>query len=86
MKAINPLKYNKKRTGLIISSLIIIIGIMPSFIFTFWADLNNPYIIQQKTLTAENGVKIVSNIYSPQDNSVNHPGIVVAHGYCGNKH
>lgn len=85
MEVIKSLKGNKKRTGLIISFLILIIGIIPSFIFTFWADFNHPYTIQQKTLLAEDGVKIVANIYSPQENLGNHPGIVVAHGYCGNK-
>ena len=85
MEVINTLKSNKKRTGLIISIVIFIIGIMPSFIFTYWADFNHPYTIQQKTLLAEDGIKIIANIYSPQENLGNHPGIVVAHGYCGNK-
>ncbi|MFX1286381.1 MAG: alpha/beta hydrolase [Promethearchaeota archaeon] len=85
MEVINSLRSNKKRTGLIISILVLIIGIIPSFIFTFWADFYHPYTIQQKTLTAGDGVKIVANIYSPQGNSDDHPGIVVAHGYCCNK-
>ncbi|NVM29941.1 MAG: alpha/beta fold hydrolase [Candidatus Helarchaeota archaeon] len=75
---------NKKRTGLIICAIIIISGIIPLIIFTYFADPAHPYTITETTLTADDYTKIQAHIYTPKNMSGNHPGIVMAHGFCGN--
>ena len=85
MKIIEYLKSDKKRAGLIISILIIISGVIPLLIFTFYADVENPYTIEQKTLVSSDGTHIEAVVYTPKEVSKKHPGIVVGHGYCGNK-
>ncbi|MHA1270928.1 MAG: alpha/beta hydrolase [Candidatus Helarchaeota archaeon] len=75
----------KRRFGLIISLVIIVIGIIPLLIFTFYADPVNPYTINQVTLVSGDSTEITALIYTPNNKTGKHPGIVVAHGFCGSK-
>ncbi|MHA1293492.1 MAG: alpha/beta hydrolase family protein [Promethearchaeota archaeon] len=81
----NKLRFNKKRTILLISILLIIIGVIPLIVLIFYAAPENPYIIKQKTFISEDGTEIKALIYLPEDVSDESIGIVVAHGFCGNK-
>ncbi|MHA1147982.1 MAG: alpha/beta hydrolase [Promethearchaeota archaeon] len=74
---------NKKRTIFLIGVALIFSGIIPLIIFTYHADLNNPYTIKEITLSSEDGTKIQALIYTPEGES--EAGIVVAHGFCSNK-
>lgn len=85
MKIIQKLKSNKKRYGLIISIAIIIIGVIPLLILTFLADPAHPYTIEEITLALGDGTKLQALVFTPQQVSGNHPGIVVGHGGHGNK-
>lgn len=78
------IKSNKKITGLIISAILIISGVIPLVIFTFFADANHPYTINQVTLTTDDYVDINALVYRPNNMSGNHPGIVIGHGFTGN--
>jgi pimeloyl-ACP methyl ester carboxylesterase len=75
---------NKKRTGLIISIILILSGIIPLIIFTFFADPAHPYTISQTTLVTEDYTNIKALIYTPKNMTGNHPGVVIGHGFCGN--
>jgi len=79
------LKADKKRAGVIISIIILLIGVVPLIIFTFFADPAHPYTITQETLISEDGTEIQALIYTPLTASGNIPGVVLAHGYCGSK-
>lgn len=76
---------NRKRTGLILSIIILAIGVIPLVIFTYFSDPQHPYTITSTTLTSEDGTKIEAFIYTPLTASGSIPGVVLAHGYCGNK-
>jgi len=65
MSIIEFLKADKKRAGVIISILILLIGVVPLIIFTFFADSAHPYTITQETLISEDGTKIQAFIYTP---------------------
>ncbi len=75
---------NKKRTGLLISAILIISGIIPLIIFTFFADPVHPYINTKTTLITEDFIEIQADIYTPANMSGMHPGIVIGHGFTGN--
>ncbi len=82
----NYIKSNKKRAGIIISIIIIIIGVVPLYFLMYQADPEHPYTVEQITLTTEDNVTLLAVVYTPQaEASQPHPGVVVAHGYCGNK-
>jgi len=83
MLKIKDLTSDKKRLGLVISIAIILIGIIPLIIFIFYAEPDKSYKIEQTTLVSADGTKIEALIYTPKGTS--HEGIVVGHGYCGNK-
>jgi esterase/lipase len=83
MRLLKNLTLDKKKKGLVISIALIIIGVIPLIIFTFLADTNHPYEIEQTTLISEDGTRIEALIYTPK--GISHEGIVVGHGYCGNK-
>ncbi len=85
MSIINKIKSDKKRAGLLINLILITGGLIPLLIFTFYADSENPYVIEHRTLISKDGTKIDARIYYPKYTSGKHPGVVVAHGYCGNK-
>ena len=81
----NFLKSNKKRTGVIISVILIVSGIIPLIIFTFYADPTNQYTISPKTLISADNTQIDTLVYTPKETTGNLPGVVVGHGFCGNK-
>ena len=83
MLKIKDLTSDKKRLGLVISIAIILIGIIPQIIFIFYADPEKPYEIEATTLISEDGTRIEALIYKPR--GISHEGVVVGHGYCGNK-
>jgi pimeloyl-ACP methyl ester carboxylesterase len=83
MLKIKDITLDKKRLGLVISIAIILIGVIPLIIFTFYADPEKPYKVEATTLTSEDGTRIEALIYKPR--GISHEGIVVGHGYCGNK-
>lgn len=83
MKLKEILLSNKKRTIFLISIALIISGVIPLIIFTYFADLSNPYTIHEIALTSEDETKIQALVYTPEEKS--EVGIVVAHGFCGNK-
>ncbi len=85
MSIIEFLKADKKRAGVIISIIILLIGVVPLIIFTFFADPAHPYTITQETLISEDGTEIQALIYTPLTASGSIPGVVLAHGYCGSK-
>ncbi|TFF87339.1 MAG: alpha/beta fold hydrolase, partial [Promethearchaeota archaeon] len=84
MSFLDFFKSNKKITGLIISGILIISGVIPLIIFIFFADMNHLYTIKQVTLTTEDNVEINSLIYTPNNMTGKHPGIVIGHGFTGN--
>ena len=75
---------NKKRTGLLLSAIVILSGVIPLIIFTFFADPAHPYTITQATLITEDNTPIKAHIYTPQNMTGNHPGIIIGHGFTGN--
>lgn len=83
MLKIKTLTSDKKKLGLVISIAIILVGIIPLIIFTFYADPEKSYKIEATTLVSEDGTRIEALIYKPK--GISHEGIVVGHGYCGNK-
>lgn len=78
-------KSNKKRTAIIISLVLIILGVVPLIIFTFAADLKHPYSIKQIQLKSKDGTRLDALIFRPLDDSKIDSGIVIGHGFCGNK-
>ena len=83
MSIIRYLTSDKKRLGIVVSIAIIMIGVIPLIYYTYYADPDRSYKIEQKTLTSEDGTRIEALIYKPK--GISHEGIVVGHGYCGNK-
>jgi hypothetical protein len=57
---------------------------MPQIIFTFIPNFSHPYTIKPLALESEDGTYISAFIYTPNGEK-NHGGIVVAHGFFGNK-
>ncbi len=83
MSILKKLKSDKKKLGLLVSIIIILIGVIPLIIFIYIPDLENPYKIESLTLTSEDGTRLNALKYTPKGEK-NHGGIVVGHGYCGN--
>lgn len=80
----NFVSSNKKLVGLITCGVLIVSGIIPLLIFTFFADPLHPYAITHRVLESEDGTSIHAVIYTPLDISGNHPGVVIGHGFTGN--
>jgi len=64
--------------------IILISGLIPLVVFTFFADSAHPYTIIETSLLTEDRVELTAHIYIPQNMSGTHPGIVIAHGFTGN--
>ncbi len=75
---------NRKRTGVVLSAIVLLSGFIPLIIFTYFADPAHPYTITQTTLVTEDFVNIKADIYTPRNMTGNHPGVVIGHGFCGN--
>jgi len=84
MCVIQFLLSNKKRTGLLISVILILSGVIPLIIFTFFADPAHPYTISETTLIAQDNTAIQAHIYTPNNMTGYHPGVVIGHGFTGN--
>jgi len=81
---LNPLRSDRKKLGLLISVLIIIIGVIPLLILTYYPELKHSYTIEPLALRSEDGVYISAFKYTPEAEK-SHAGIVVCHGFFGNK-
>ncbi|MHA1731580.1 MAG: alpha/beta hydrolase [Promethearchaeota archaeon] len=77
---------NKKRAAALVGCVILAAGVVPVVALTFFPVPGRPIRIQSVTLTSQDGVDIKALVYSSGDDSSSRPGVVVAHGYCGNKH
>lgn len=66
------------------SVIIIIIGVIPLLILTFAPELKRSYIIEPLPLETEDGVYISAFIYKPTSD-ISHGGVIVGHGFFGNK-
>ncbi|MFX1572387.1 MAG: alpha/beta hydrolase [Promethearchaeota archaeon] len=78
------LRSDRKKLGIIISVLIIIIGVIPLLILTYFPELKHSYTIEPLALRSEDGVYISAYKYTPEIEK-SHAGIVVCHGFFGNK-
>jgi pimeloyl-ACP methyl ester carboxylesterase len=85
MQIVNFLKADRKRAGAIISLICIAAGLVPLVIFTFFPDPAHPYSIAPVTLTSRDGTRIDALIYTPLGTTGDVPGVVVGHGFTGNK-
>lgn len=74
----------KKRIGLFISLLIIIIGVIPHIILVFISDSYNSFTMKPLSLESEDGTYISAWLYTPVGEK-NHAGIVVGHHLSGSK-
>jgi pimeloyl-ACP methyl ester carboxylesterase len=78
------LKSNRKKLGLIVSGIVIMIGVIPLLILTFVPELRRTYTIEPLALESEDGLYISAYTYIPY-NEESHAGIIVGHGFFGNK-
>ncbi len=85
MHILQYLKSNRKRAGVICSLICLAAGVIPLVIFTFFADPAHPYSIAPVTLTSADGTQIQALVYTPLGVTGNRPGVVVGHGFTGNK-
>lgn len=79
------IRHNKKQVAYILGFCLLILGLIPLIILTFHADMQNTYTIKQISLTSEDKTELQALIYTPEGGSKDSPGVVVAHGFCGNK-
>jgi pimeloyl-ACP methyl ester carboxylesterase len=78
------LRSDKKKLGLLISISILCIGVIPLLILTFIPELKNLYKIEPLGLETDDGIYISAYKYTPKGEK-SHGGIVVGHGFFGNK-
>lgn len=81
---LKSLTSNRKKFALFVSIVIILIGVVPLFILTFFPELKQSYTITPLALETEDGVYISAFKYTPKGEK-NHGGVVVGHGFFGNK-
>lgn len=79
------MKFSKKKALLLLGVVILLSGLIPLILFTFYADPAHPYTINRITLTSQDGTELKALVYDPSKKADSRPGIVVAHGFCGNK-
>ncbi|MBN2150458.1 MAG: alpha/beta fold hydrolase [Candidatus Lokiarchaeota archaeon] len=85
MQIVQYLKADRKRAGAIISIACIAAGLVPLVVFTFFPDPAHPYSIAPVTLTSSDGTRIDALVYTPAGAAGDVPGVVVGHGFTGNK-
>jgi len=85
MSALKLLKSSRRLKALLIGTIILIVGIVSTYSFTYNADAGHPYTIEHHTLVSGDGTLIQALVYTPVDTSSNCPGVVVGHGFCENK-
>jgi len=76
--------HKKKKIGLLISLLIIVIGGVPHVILVFVSDSYNSYTMKPLSLASDDGTYISAWLYTPVGEK-NHAGIVVGHHLSGSK-
>lgn len=81
---LKSLTSNRKKFALFLSIVIILIGVVPLFFLTFFPELKQSYTIKPLALETEDGVYISAFQYTPKGEK-SHGGVVVAHGFFGNK-
>ncbi len=84
MVNLKKLKSNKRKLGLIIGISIIFIGVVPLLILTFVPELKHSYTIEPLALESEDNIYISAFKYTPKGEK-SHAGVVVGHGFFGNK-
>jgi len=85
MSALRLLKSSRRLKALLIGTIILIVGIVSTYSFTYNTDAGHPYTIEHHTLVSGDGTHIQALVYTPVDTSSNCPGVVVGHGFCENK-
>ncbi|MHA1143144.1 MAG: alpha/beta hydrolase [Candidatus Helarchaeota archaeon] len=80
------LSSNKKRTGLLLSAIVIVTGLIPLIIFNFCPDPTHSYTITPVILLTEDDVPIMTYVYNPLTATGNRPGVVIGHGFTENAH
>ena len=85
MNILQFFKSDRKKKTLLVGVIILILGIISTFSFTYYADAEHPYTIVHSTLESGDGTLIDSLIYTPVNPSPTCPGVVVGHGFCENK-
>jgi pimeloyl-ACP methyl ester carboxylesterase len=75
---------NRKKLGLLIGVLIVLIGVIPLFFLTFFPELRQSYTIKPLALETEDGVYISAFKYTPKGEK-SPGGVVVGHSFFGNK-
>jgi pimeloyl-ACP methyl ester carboxylesterase len=81
---IKDLISNRKKFGLIVSVIIILGGVLPLFFLIYFPELKQSYTIQPLALETEDGVYISAFKYTPKGER-SHGGVVITHGFFGNK-
>ena len=71
--------------ALLVGVIILVLGAISTYFFTFHASAEHPYTIIHHTLESGDGTFIQSLVYTPVDTSSNCPGVVIGHGFCENK-
>ena len=84
MSRLKNLRSKKKKLGLVISISLILIGVIPHIILTYISDSNHSYTVEPLSLESEDGTFISAFKYTPKGEK-SHGGIVVSHGFTGNK-
>jgi len=81
---LKSLTSNRKKFALFVSIVIILIGVIPLFFLTFFPEFKQSYTIKPLALETEDGVYISAFQYTPKGEK-SHGGVVVSHGFFGNK-
>lgn len=84
MRNLRNLRSDKKKLGLIVSISIVIIGVIPLLIFTYFPELEISYTIEPLGLKSEDNIYISAFKYTPEGKKSN-GGIVVGHSFLGSK-
>jgi len=84
LRRLNKIRSDKKKLGLVISLIITFIGVIPLLILTYFPELKYSYIIEPLGLKTEDGIYISAFKYTPIEEK-SHGGVVVGHGFLGNK-
>ncbi|MHA2125070.1 MAG: alpha/beta hydrolase [Promethearchaeota archaeon] len=84
MSPLKNLRSDKKKIGIIISILILIIGVIPLLIFTYIPELEISYTIEPISLKSEDNIYISAFKYTPKGKKSN-GGIIVSHSFLGSK-
>ncbi|MFX0108433.1 MAG: alpha/beta hydrolase family protein, partial [Candidatus Hodarchaeota archaeon] len=76
---------SRRAKVLLVGVIILALGVVSTFSFTFNADAEHPYSIRYHTLEPSDGTLLQALVYTPVDTSNDCPGVVVGHGFSLNK-